>query len=150
MIGASPDLKRLHHVGYVVASIADVAEAFAASLEATWDGQITHDPLQKVRVTFLQTPGSTDAQIELIEPAAEDSPVSAFLKKAGGLHHLCYEVDDLDRVLANMKARGIMIAKRPHPAAAFGNRRIAWVCTRERLVLELLETAPPAKEAGSE
>ena len=44
-----------------------------------------------------------------------------------------------------MKARGIMIAKRPHPAAAFGNRRIAWVCTRQRLVLELLETAPPPK-----
>ncbi len=131
----------LHHVGYVVADIAASAPAFTASLAATWDGCVYADPHQKVKVTFLVTrPG--DAQIELVEPLGEDSPVAAFLqKKGGGLHHLCYEVPDLEAGIAEMKSRGALLARPPKPAVAFRGRRIAWVLTREKLLMELLEIA---------
>ncbi len=135
--GTTPPI--LHHVGYVVADIAAAAPAFARSLAATWDGAVHTDPNQKVKVTFLTTrPG--DAQIELVEPAGEDSPVLGFLReKGGGLHHLCYEVPDLEDALAEMKARGALLARRPKPAVAFLGRRIAWVITAEKLLIEFLE-----------
>src|SRR5256885_1385706 len=79
----------LHHVGFIVSSIQKEIDGFQDSLQASWDGAIFHDPLQKVRVTFLRTSNPGDAQIELVEPAADDSPVNVFLKKGGGLHHLC-------------------------------------------------------------
>lgn len=133
---------RLHHVGFVVADIATGMEGFKRSLSADWDGRIFEDPHQKVKVAFLQTrPG--DALIELVEPAAEHSPVLRFLReKGGGFHHVCYEVADLERAMGEMKSRGALIAKRPKPAIAFAGRRIAWVLTAEKFLVELLEQQP--------
>ena len=92
-----------------------------------------HDPIQKVRVTFLHTPRVSDAQIELVEPAAPNAPVSRFLQeKGGGLHHLSYEVPDLAAQLAEMRARGALIVRRPQPAAAFGGRPSGGLASRKR------------------
>jgi methylmalonyl-CoA/ethylmalonyl-CoA epimerase len=131
-----------HHVGYVVENIGATVEGFRRSLGAQWDGCVYEDPHQKVKVTFLTTrPG--DPQIELVEPAGDDSPVLRFLREKGsGLHHVCYEVEDLERSMAEMKTRGAMIARRPKPAVAFGGRRIAWMLTAEKLLVELLEREP--------
>lgn len=135
-----PELS-FHHVGFVVAEIAASVDGFIRSLGAGWDGCVYEDPHQKVKVTFLSTrPG--DPLIELVEPAAEDSPVLHFLREKGsGLHHVCYEVDDLERSIAEMKTRRAMIARRPKPAVAFQGRRIAWMLTAEKLLVELLEKA---------
>lgn len=129
----------LHHIGFVVPDIQREIAGFAKSIGASWDGQTFHDPLQKVRVAFLQSARPTDALIELVAPAAEDSPVFQFLRKGGGLHHLCYEVMDLDVHLAKMRAEGAIIVKPPTPAVAFNNRRIGWVYTRQKLLQEFLE-----------
>ncbi len=70
---------RLHHMGFVVADIATAMPAFARSMAAEWDGHIFEDPLQKAKVAFMTTrPG--DAQIELVQPAGEGSPVQRFLQ----------------------------------------------------------------------
>ena len=130
---------RLHHVGFVVAAIQESIQGFVRSLAAQWDEKIFHDPLQKVRVTFLQTQNPGDAQVELIEPAAEDSPILSFLQKGGGLHHLCYEVTNLDSELDQMRSRGLVVVRKPLPAVAFENRRIAWLSTKQKLLLEFLE-----------
>jgi methylmalonyl-CoA/ethylmalonyl-CoA epimerase len=129
----------LHHLGFVVASISAVAEEFAASVSARWDGEITHDPIQRVRVAFLSPADSRNPVFELIEPASEVSPVSNFLKKRGGLHHVCYEIDDLEAGLGDARNAGLAIVAAPAPAVAFGGRRIAWVCSKSRLLVELLE-----------
>jgi methylmalonyl-CoA/ethylmalonyl-CoA epimerase len=129
----------LHHVGFVVSSISDEIEGFAASVGATWNGKIFDDPLQQVRVSFLQPAFSVEAAIELVEPTVEHSPVSRFLARGGGLHHLCYEVDNLEEDLKLARTRGSLIVKQPLPAVAFNGRRIAWVVTRNRLVIEYLE-----------
>jgi methylmalonyl-CoA/ethylmalonyl-CoA epimerase len=134
----------LHHVGFAIHSIEREIAAFRSSILASWDGKIFHDPLQKVRVTFLQTPNPTDAMVELVEPAADDSPVGQFLKRGGGLHHLCYEVPDLVAHLEKMKSGGGIIVRPPLPAIAFENRRIAWVVTRQKLLLEFLEQERPS------
>jgi hypothetical protein len=57
---------RLHHIGFVVASIQESGQLFALGLGATWDENIVLAPVQKVRVTFLQGRCSTDPLIELV------------------------------------------------------------------------------------
>ncbi len=130
---------KLHHLGFVVASIGAVAEEFAFSMSASWDGVITHDPIQRVRVSFFAPADSRNPVFELVEPASEVSPVSNFLKKRGGLHHVCYEIDDLELGLRGARKAGLAIVAAPAPAVAFNGRRIAWVCSKTRLLVELLE-----------
>lgn len=129
----------LHHLGFVVKSIATVADEFAVSLSARWDREIIHDPIQRVRVAFFAPVDSANPVYELVEPASEDSPVTDFLKKRGGLHHVCYEVNDLDAALEAARSAGWAIASSPAPAVAFEGRRIAWIVSKTRLLMELLE-----------
>jgi methylmalonyl-CoA/ethylmalonyl-CoA epimerase len=134
-------LGRFHHVGFVVNKIEQSIQQFVRSLGAQWDGQIFADPIQKVKVTFLTT-AAGDPQIELVEPDGEGSPVSRFLAKSGpGLHHVCYEVEDVERTVRKMRNDGALIAKPPRPAVAFGGRRIAWIMTKESLLVEILEAS---------
>jgi methylmalonyl-CoA/ethylmalonyl-CoA epimerase len=131
--------RRLHHVGYVVGSIDSSLPRFLESMEAVWDGRIFSDPSQKVKVAFIST-GEGDPLIELVEPDAVDAPVQRFLReKGGGLHHVCYEVEDPGAELTAMRSRGGRVVMRPKPAVAFDGRQIAWVLTREDLLVELLE-----------
>ena len=134
-----PSQPKLHHVGFVVASIKQSAPSFAESVGGTWDGKIILDPIQKVCVSFLQGSQGDHPMIELVEPAGPDSPVSRFLKRGGGLHHLCYEVDDLESHLAFCKSVNNIVIRPPVPAVAFGGRRIAWAISRKRLLMEFLE-----------
>jgi methylmalonyl-CoA/ethylmalonyl-CoA epimerase len=128
-----------HHVGFVIAAIRDVAQGFAQSIDSEWDGDIVYDPHQQVRVTFLRSKAQGDPLIELIEPVGDKSPVLSFLKRGGGLHHLCYLVDSLEKQLETCSSRGMVVLRPPLPAVAFGNRRIAWVCTNNNLLIEYLE-----------
>jgi methylmalonyl-CoA/ethylmalonyl-CoA epimerase len=129
----------LHHLGFAVSSISAVAEEFAVSISARWDGEIIHDPIQRVRVSFFSPVDTRNPVFELVEPASDGSPVSNFLKKGGGLHHVCYEIDDLESGLREARGVGLVIVADPAPAVAFGGRRIAWVCSKRRLLVELLE-----------
>ena len=129
----------LHHLGCVVPSISTVADAFAASISASWDGHIIHDPLQRVRVAFFKPADARNPVYELVEPAGDNSPVTNFLKKGGGLHHVCYEIDDLELGLKEASGAGWLMVSPPKPAVAFGGRRIAWIYSKDRLLMELLE-----------
>jgi methylmalonyl-CoA epimerase len=130
---------RFHHVGFVVKSIENTAPQFLESVGVSWDGRVIPDPLQGVRVAFLSSRLASDPLLELVEPVGESSPVQKFLQQGGGLHHLCYEVKDLDRQLEYILSTGAKMVRAPLPAAAFGGRRIVWVYTRARLLLEYLE-----------
>jgi methylmalonyl-CoA/ethylmalonyl-CoA epimerase len=129
----------LHHLGFAVSSISAVAEEFAVSMSARWAGEIIHDPIQRVRVAFFNPVITKNPVFELVEPASEASPVTNFLKKGGGLHHVCYEIDDLESALREARGVGLVIVSYPAPAVAFAGRRIAWVCSKRRLLVELLE-----------
>ncbi len=133
------DHVKLHHIGFVVSSIQESSQSFVLALGATWDENIVFDPIQKVRVAFFQGRNPTDPLIELVEPGGPDSPVSRFIERGGGLHHLCYEVENMESHLAFCKSVGTIIIRPPVPAVAFGGRRIAWAVTKKKLLLEFLE-----------
>lgn len=136
---SAPAHPKLHHIGFVVSSIKESAGSFARSLATTWEGKIFHDPVQKVRVSFFPGGSADDPLVELVEPAESDSPVSRFLERGSGLHHLCYEVDDLDAHLKFCKSMGTIVLRQPVPAVAFAGRRIAWAINRQKLLMEFLE-----------
>ena len=128
-----------HHVGFVVSSIDESVQSFMQSLNAEWDSEVVHDPNQAARVTFLRSKDPADPLFELVEPDGEKSPVLSFAQKGGGLHHLCYVVQSLDTKLSQCRSEGMILVRPPLPAAAFGGRRIAWVYTRSKLLIEYLE-----------
>ena len=130
---------KLHHVGFVVPSIAAAAPQFSAGMQMSWDGRVFHDPVQTVRVAFLAHSTPHAPLIELVEPADKESRAAGFLKRGGGLHHLCYEVPVLDEEVERSLAAGSILVADAAAAVAFQGRRIAWVCTPGRLLIEYLE-----------
>jgi methylmalonyl-CoA/ethylmalonyl-CoA epimerase len=127
------------HIGYVVDSIADYARSWLLPMyPGTLIGETYEDPLQRVRVAFAEFPGH--ARLELIEPATPDSPVRKILTaKRGGLHHLCYSVDDMEQELERFLANGCLMISRPKPAVAFDGRRVAFLYTPQRDIIEFVE-----------
>jgi methylmalonyl-CoA/ethylmalonyl-CoA epimerase len=104
-----------------------------------WDGQVIHDPMQFVNVTSLPANLLTESTIELVDSACPRSPVRKFAEAGGGLHHVCYEVDDLQIQIQHSQAAGATLVRAPLPAKAFGGRKISWVVTSEKLLVEYLE-----------
>ena len=101
--------------------------------------EVSDDEIQRARVIFLDLPPDGAMKLELVEPLGTDSPVTGFAQKGGGLHHICFEVDDLEEQIDTMKGLKAMLIRRPQPATAFGGRRIAWMLTRDKLLVEYLE-----------
>jgi len=120
---------RLHHVGLAVREIA------AAGIV---DLDVTHDPVQRVRVAFVSVGG---ARIEMIEPAGADSPVAASVQKGNRLLHLCYEVDDIHEAMSAARRNAFKVVHEPTSAAAFDGRPIAWVYHPLWGLFELLQRA---------
>jgi methylmalonyl-CoA/ethylmalonyl-CoA epimerase len=133
----------LHHVGHVVASIEESLERYRIALGALAVSEVFEDPIQRARVAFLRMPTPGLVQFELVEPATPDSPVARFLEKGGGLHHLCYEVGDLEAQIRWMKSQRALLVRSPKPAVAFAGRRIAWMRTADALLIEYLERGLP-------
>jgi methylmalonyl-CoA/ethylmalonyl-CoA epimerase len=136
-------IMKFHHIGYAVASIPSYFDEFMAPLFAPVSVSETFaDPIQQVRVCFVQMQGGT--VIELVEPLGEKSPIHAYIgSKRGGIYHVCYEVANLDASVAAMRARKCMPLGKPVPATAFGGRRIVFMLTPQRDLVELLEAQAP-------
>lgn len=131
---------RLRHVGMAVPALAPTSELLEKLLGYRVVSGPFDDPIQRVRVSFL-TAGKADfAEVELIAPLGEDSPVRGLLGKGGASgYHLCFETTDLDGALAHARAHGCMLVSGPVPAVAFAGRRIAWLYTPTRQLFELVE-----------
>ena len=120
-----------------MASIPAAFDGLARTLCATWDGRI-----------FLEA-GDGQPSFELVEPDVDASPVTAFLRRGGGLHHLCYEVDSLEAEIERARAARMTLVRPPQPAVAFDGRRICWMFSAQRLLIEYLERARPIPAAAA-
>lgn len=98
-----------------------------------------HDPIQGVSVCFLRREMASDYVLELVAPSGPDSPIQQTLKRGSGAYHLCYEVEGLEQAMAHCLSQGCVKVSDPVPAVAFENRRIAWLFTPARQLIELLE-----------
>jgi methylmalonyl-CoA/ethylmalonyl-CoA epimerase len=101
-------LGRLNHVGVATPSIEKSLELYRTMFGAEPHGAAFDLPAQGVRVCFVDAP---NAQIELIEPMGESSPIVKFLEKnpAGGQHHVCFEVEDIEAARSHFEGTGARI-----------------------------------------
>ncbi len=127
---------KLHHVGIVVKNIEEGIRIYKNVYGFSQESDIIHDAIQKVKVVFFST-NTSDVQIELISPAAEDSPVSNFLKKGGGLYHLCYESENLEKDIEKFRKNGAKIISTPVEAEAF-KKKIVFIFFKKDII-ELVE-----------
>lgn len=100
-------LGRLNHVAIVVPDLAAAAALYRETMGATVSDAVDQ-PDHGVTTVFIELPNT---KIELLHPLGENSPVAAFLAKnpSGGMHHVCYEVADIEAAVARVTAGGMRV-----------------------------------------
>jgi methylmalonyl-CoA/ethylmalonyl-CoA epimerase len=98
---------RLNHVAIAVGDLAKAASLYRNTLGA----QVSDPVAQRehgVTIVFITLPNT---KIELLEPLGENSPIAKFLERnpEGGIHHVCYEVDDIIAARNRLKAQGARV-----------------------------------------
>lgn len=98
---------RLNHVAIAVPDLQAAAAQYRNTLGAKV-GPEQPEPAHGVTVVFIELPNT---KIELLHPLGENSPILGFLEKnpAGGIHHICYEVDDILAARDHLKAQGARV-----------------------------------------
>ena len=98
---------RLNHVAIAVPDLEVATATYRDTLGAIVSAQIA-EPDHGVTVVFVKLPNT---KIELLHPLGENSPIAAFLDKnpSGGMHHVCYEVDNIIEVRDQMKSEGARV-----------------------------------------
>ncbi len=98
---------RLNHVAIAVPDLAAATALYRDTLGATVSDP-QPEPDHGVTVVFVELPNT---KVELLEPLGEGSPIASFLEKApaGGIHHICYEVDDILASRDKLKADGARV-----------------------------------------
>src|SRR5450759_5159651 len=108
-------LTKINHIGIAVKSLDDAVPFYRDNLGMAFAG-IEEVAEQKVRVAMMQI---GESKIELLEPTCEDSPVAKYIEKSGsGIHHIAYEVTDIEAAIAKLLADGArMIDEKPRYGA---------------------------------
>lgn len=98
---------RLNHVAIAVPDLARATATYREALGATVSAPLAL-PEHGVTVVFIELPNT---KIELLEPLGEASPIARFLEKSpdGGMHHVCYEVEDILAARDRLKAGGARV-----------------------------------------
>jgi len=115
------DQPRIAHVGVAVTSVTEALSFYRDVL-----GVEPHAPETADGAIIVSLPFG-GPEVELLEPSAPDSPIAKFLAKRGpGIHHICYEVEDLDAALTRCREAGYRLVDEVPRTGAHG-RRIAFV-----------------------
>jgi len=130
-------IRKIDHIGIAVQSIEQAAKLYEALLGL----KITATEVveeQKVKVAFLPT---GDSEVELLESTDPEGPVAKFIAARGeGIQHLAFRVDNLEEMLAALKAAGVrLIDEKPRHGA--GGAKIAFLHPKETFgtLIELCE-----------
>lgn len=116
-------IRKISHIAIVVPDLDDALHFWVDTLGLPL-AHVEHVPDQDVDVAFLPSGAS---EIELLEPVSESSGVARFLHKRGpGMHHICFEVDDIEATLANLKAAQVPLIDE-EPTIGTGGKKIAFV-----------------------
>jgi methylmalonyl-CoA/ethylmalonyl-CoA epimerase len=130
---------KLSHIGILVEDIEQGIKNHEALFGYKQLGPIVDDSTQKVRVVLMGTSDDDPVKVELISPLGDDSPVKNLLEKRQSLYHLCYEVPDIEEAMKNARKNGAVIISKPIEAPLFDERKICFLFTRDRYVIELVE-----------
>jgi methylmalonyl-CoA/ethylmalonyl-CoA epimerase len=115
-------IRKIDHIGIAVESLERGLGVYRAlGLEVAHREEVAG---QGVRTAFLP---AGDTRIELLEPTSEETPVGRFLRRRGpGIHHICFEVDDLEAALEKLAAQGYRLLDR-EPIPGADGKRVAFL-----------------------
>jgi len=114
---------KLDHIGIATKSLTKAKKLYGDFLGLKF---IAEEAVEKDRVRVASY-NLGDCRIELLEPLSPDSPVGKFLEKRGeGVHHICFEVKDIDEALKTLKGQGVALIDENPRQGAHG-RRIAFL-----------------------
>ena len=128
---------KIEHIGIAVRAIDERLSVYreVLGMELLYTKDV---PEQKVRVAVLDCDG---IHIELLEALDAQGPVQTFVEKRGeGIHHICIQVENIEKTLANMKSRGIRLIDEVPRTGASG-KKIAFVHPKDmgEVLIELTE-----------
>jgi methylmalonyl-CoA/ethylmalonyl-CoA epimerase len=116
---------RLNHVAIAVRDIAKASEVYRQSLGAQVSAAVPQ-PAHGVTTVFITLPNT---KIELLEPLGPESPIARFLERNpdGGIHHVCYEVDDILVARDRLKAAGARVLGDGTPKIGAHNKPVLFL-----------------------
>jgi len=130
-------ITKINHVAVVVSDV-DAALTFWQDALGIRLHHVEDVPSQKSAVAFLPV---GESEVELVKPTSEDSGVAKFLaERGGGMHHLCFEVDDIEGMLQELKEKGVrLIDEQPK---VLPGRKMAFIHPKSTggVLVELNET----------
>jgi len=116
-------IRKIDHIAIVVPNI-DEALTFwrdALGLELSHVEEVRE---QESLVAFLP---AGESEVELVEPTTEASGMARYMAKRGpGMHHICFEVEDIEGTLARLKEKGVQLIN-PEPVVGAGGKKIAFI-----------------------
>jgi methylmalonyl-CoA/ethylmalonyl-CoA epimerase len=114
-----PKVIQINHVAVVVDDMEKALSFWRDALGLELHG-LRDVPAEKSQVAFLPLPGS---EVELVQPTTDDSGIAKYLAKRGaGMHHLCLEVDDIEQMMVQLKAKGVRLINEEPRTAADGKK----------------------------
>ncbi|MBB4302430.1 methylmalonyl-CoA/ethylmalonyl-CoA epimerase [Rhodobium orientis] len=116
---------RLNHVAIAVSDIDAATAVYRDTLGGTVSDKVPQ-PDHGVTTVFVELPNT---KIELLEPLGEGSPIQNFLDRnpTGGIHHLCYEVDDIIAARDHLKAEGARVLGNGDPKIGAHGKRVLFL-----------------------
>lgn len=115
-------ITKINHIAVAVTDIESALSFWRDGLGLDVD-YVEDVPSQKAVVAFLPV---GESEVELVKPAAEDTGVAKFLaERGGGMHHLCFEVDNIEEMLAQLKSKGVRLIN--ETPITLPGRRMAFV-----------------------
>lgn len=129
---------KLDHVCIAVRKIDPARDKLCSMLGYKPRTEKVTNTRQQVVVQFLQKSGSLD--LKLIEPAGPESPLVEFIRKGGGLHHLCFRAENGLEAIHELADKGARITAEPQPGEAFDDNLIAFLFLGFGLNIEIIDT----------
>jgi methylmalonyl-CoA/ethylmalonyl-CoA epimerase len=118
-----PAIKRVEHIAIVVEDIEEALKFWRDALGLELH-QVEEVPEQESVVAFLPV---GDGEIELVKPTTEESGIARYLHKRGpGIHHICFEVDDIQATLDNLKQKGVRLINEEAMTGS-GGKKMAFI-----------------------
>lgn len=118
-----PKINKINHVAFVVDDMQKSLSFWrdALGLQMT---ELRDNPAEQAQIAFLPVAGS---EIEFIRPTSEDSGLAKYLARHGpGMHHVCFETDDIQGMLAQLQARGVRLINET-PRTGGDGRKYAFI-----------------------
>lgn len=135
---------KIHHIGIVVNDVIEAADFFKKITNIESSTLVQNIESNLVKACFIPLKG--EIQIEFIEPLNNKSPIFGFLKKGGGLHHICFLSDMFSEDFIRMKKVAKPLTQ---PVQGFDGRSAVFFFLRKEILgMRLIELAESNHEKG--